>query len=71
MGLFVLLLIKVNIQQKINNGKIMQFEDLKILFDKFIINVLNKKPSQGKVLKGLSPDELFNSEFKEKYTPWS
>lgn len=53
---------------EINNGKIMQFEDLKILFDKFIINVLNKKPSLGKVLKGLSPDELFNSEFKEKIT---
>lgn len=46
----------------------MPFNEFKELFDDFVINVLNKKPSQGKVLKGLSPDELFNREFTEKIT---
>ncbi len=53
---------------EIKTGKIMQFCKFKALFDDFIINVLNKKPSQGKNLKGLSSDELFNQEFKEKIT---
>ena len=46
----------------------MPFDKFKAIFDDFIINVLNKRPSQGKNLKGLSPDELFNQEFKEKIT---
>jgi hypothetical protein len=54
--------------QEIKSGKIMRFEDFKKLFDDFILNVLNKKPSQGKNLQGLSPDELFNNEFVEKIT---
>lgn len=54
--------------KEIKSGKIMQFEDFKRLFDDFVINVLNKRPSQGKVLQGLSPDELFNHEAKEKIT---
>nr|DAU52954.1 MAG TPA: transposase [Caudoviricetes sp.] len=53
---------------EIKKGKIMPFDKFKSLFDDFVINVLNKKPSQGKNLKGLSPDELFNHEFKEKIT---
>lgn len=53
---------------EIKAGKIMPFDKFKAVFDDFIINVLNKKPSQGKNLKGLSPDELFNQEFKEKIT---
>ena len=46
----------------------MRFEDFKRLFDNYILNVLNKRPSQGKNLNGLCPDELFYSEFKEKIT---
>lgn len=53
---------------EIKKGKIMPFDKFKTLFDDFVINVLNKRPSQGKNLKGLSPDELFNQEFKEKIT---
>lgn len=53
---------------EIKAGKIMPFDKFKAVFDDFIINVLNKRPSQGKNLKGLSPDELFNKEFKEKIT---
>ncbi len=54
--------------KEIKAGKIMPFDKFKTIFDDFIINVLNKKPSQGKNLKGLSPDELFNLEFREKIT---
>ena len=52
--------------KEIKSGKIITFDNFKKVFDDFIINVLNKRPSQGKNLKGLSPDELFNREFKEK-----
>lgn len=34
-----------------------------------MINVLNKRPSQGKNLAGLSPNQLFNQEFAEKIRP--
>lgn len=54
--------------KEIKSGKIMRFEDFKQLFDNYILNVLNKRPSQGTNLKGLCPDELFYSEFKEKIT---
>ena len=54
--------------KEIKAGKIIPFEEFKNIFDKFIINVLNKRPSEGKNLKGLCPDELFNQEFKEKVT---
>lgn len=54
--------------REIKAGKIMPFDKFKAVFDDFIINVLNKRPSQGKNLKGLCPDELFNYEFKEKIT---
>lgn len=54
--------------REIKEGKIMPFGNFKQLFDDFIINVLNKRPSSGKNLKGLSPDELFNQEYTEKIT---
>jgi len=54
---------------EIKNGDIMEFEQFKKLFDDFVINVFNKKPSQGKNLKGLSPDELFIREYREKVIP--
>ena len=38
-------------------------------FINFIINVFNKRPSDGKNLNGMSPDELFNQEYKEKTAP--
>lgn len=57
------------LKEEIKKGKVMPFDEFKELFDDFVINILNKKPSQGKVLKGLSPDELFNQEFTEKITP--
>lgn len=53
---------------EIKKGKLIPFNTFKEIFDDFIVNILNKRPSQGKNLKGLSPDELFNSEFKEKIT---
>lgn len=53
---------------EIKSGKIILFEKFKEIFDDFVLNVLNKRPSQGKNHKGLSPDELFNQEFREKIT---
>lgn len=55
--------------KEIKQGKIVTFTDFKKIFDDFITNILNKRPSQGKNLKGLSPDELFNQEFTEIITP--
>ena len=52
--------------KEIKDGKIMKFEDFKELFDKTIINILNKKPSNGKNLNGRWPDDLFYEEYKEK-----
>lgn len=56
------------LSKEISSGKIMLFDQFKTIFNDFIINVLNKRPSHGKNHKGLSPDELFNQEFKEKIT---
>ena len=52
--------------KEIKEGKIMKFENFKKIFDDFIVNILNKKPSNGKNLQGKCPDELFYGEFKEK-----
>ena len=54
------------LDKEIKQAKILPFEKFKTIFDDFIINILNKKPTDGVVLKGLSPDEFFNKEFKEK-----
>lgn len=52
--------------KEIKDGKIIPFEQFKKVFDDFIVNILNKRPSKGKNHNGLSPDQLFNVEFKEK-----
>jgi putative transposase len=54
------------LKTEIKNNEIMQFDDFKKMFDDFIINVLNKMPSKGKVLQGRCPDELWAEEFKVK-----
>lgn len=54
--------------KEIKEGKVIPFENLKILFDSFISNVLNKKPINNKLHNGLCADDLFNQEFKEKIT---
>ena len=54
--------------EEIKQNKLISFDEFKIIFDDFIVNVLNKRPSTGKNLKGLCPDELFNQEFNEKIT---
>lgn len=54
------------LKKEIKQGKILKFEEFKEIFDDFIVNVLNKMPSQGKNHKGKSPEELFAEEFTEK-----
>jgi putative transposase len=54
------------LKTEIKNEQIMPFEDFKTLFDDFILNVLNKMPSNGKVLQGRCPDELWAEEYSVK-----
>lgn len=54
------------LKNEIKSGKIMNFDDFKLLFDDFIENYLNKKPSKGNVLQGKCPDELWSEEYKTK-----
>jgi transposase InsO family protein len=51
---------------EIKKGKVMTFEYFKEIFDSFITDVLNRKPSEAKNLKGKSPDQLWSEEFREK-----
>ena len=55
--------------QEIKEHKIMEFEEFKTMFDDFIINIFNKKESKGRNHKGLCPDELFYSEYKQRLVP--
>ncbi len=52
--------------KEIKENQIMQFDEFKPLFDDFIVNILNKMPSNGKILQGKCPDELWAEEFKIK-----
>ena len=54
------------LKAEIKAGNIMEFDDFKKLFDDFIENYLNKKPSKGKVLQGKCPDQLWAEEFTNK-----
>ena len=54
------------LKNEIKNEQIMQFGDFKKLFDRFIEEYLNKRPSKGKVLQGKCPDELWAEEFTKK-----
>lgn len=55
--------------EEIKQGKVIPFAKFKEVFNDFIINVLNKRPCEGKNHLGKSRDEVFYSEFKEKITP--
>ena len=54
------------LKAEIKAGNIMEFDDFKKLFDDFIENYLNKKPSKGKVLQGKCPDQLWAEDFTNK-----
>ncbi len=54
------------LKTEIKNEQIMPFEEFKTIFDDFITNVLNKMPSNGKVLQGKCPDELWAEEYSVK-----
>lgn len=47
-------------------GDLLTLDVFKEQFDRFVHQVFNKKTSQGKELKGRSPDEAFFNEWKEK-----
>lgn len=50
------------LKEEITQGKIMKFSDFKEIFTKYIEDGINKAPSAGKNLNGISPLELWNSE---------
>ena len=54
------------LKKEIKQNKILEFSDFKTIFDDFIENILNKMPSNGKVLKGRCPDEVWSEEFAVK-----
>ena len=54
------------LSKEIKENQIMNFDEFKTVFDDFILNVLNKMPSNGKILQGKCPDELWAEEFKTK-----
>lgn len=53
------------LKAEIKAGRIMQWDEYARLMDDFIVNVLNKMSSQGKVLQGMCPDELWDKEIGE------
>lgn len=50
------------LEKEIKAGETLSFKEFKPLCMRFIYEVLNKMPSSGKALKGLSPDDLWNKE---------
>lgn len=51
---------------EIKKGLIIPFDEFKQVFDDFVENVLNRMPSNGKNLNGLSPAQLWAQEFTER-----
>jgi hypothetical protein len=52
------------LKEEIKQGKILPWEQFKNHVDEFITTVANRMSSDGKNLKGMSPDELWNKEAK-------
>jgi hypothetical protein len=53
------------LKSEIRTGKILTWNEYIVLMDIFVTDVLNKMPSNGKVLRGMSPDELWDREHTE------
>lgn len=54
------------LKKEVKQNKILEFAEFKTIFDDFVENILNKMPSNGKVLKGRCPDEVWAEEFAVK-----
>jgi hypothetical protein len=54
------------LKDEIRAGDILPWKEFKALFDSFITDVLNRMPSEGKALRGASPDELWQRERTEE-----
>jgi transposase InsO family protein len=52
--------------ERAKKGDLLTLEEFEVQFSRFVFEVYNKKTSQGKELKGRSPDEAFYAEFKQK-----
>jgi hypothetical protein len=54
------------LQAKVRGGQLMEYSELKELLAVFIDEIFNNMPSQGKVLKGRTPNQLWAEEFRNK-----
>jgi hypothetical protein len=54
------------LQLKVKSGELMEFKELKEIFDDFVEEAFNNFPSNGKVLQGRTPNQLWAAEFREK-----
>jgi len=53
------------LNSEIKSGKILTWDEYQTLMDSFISDVLNRMPVNGKVHKGMCPDELWDREHRE------
>lgn len=53
------------LDEEIKQGKILPWDEFVQLADRYVIEILNKMPSSGKVLQGRSPDEAWEAERHE------
>ncbi len=54
------------LQQEIKDGAILKWDEFAPLFDRFIVERFNRKKVDGKILKGMCPDELWEKECQVK-----
>jgi hypothetical protein len=54
------------LEQELKAGKIMAYSDFEPLFNRFVADIFNNMPSQGKVLKGQSPNAYWNAYFAKE-----
>ncbi len=52
--------------ERVKDGKLLPFSQFKQMFEDFVFQKVNKTPSQGKELKGRTPDEAFYAEYNKK-----
>ncbi len=53
------------LEHEIKAGKIIAYADFEAIFERFVSEIFNNMPSQGKILKGQSPNEYWNLYFSK------
>lgn len=55
-----------SLQREIKEGDIIPWQTFRDAMDEYIKDILNEMPSEGKILKGRSPNEAWNAEASER-----